>query len=73
MSSIQSFEIDGVKFGSGELSFLLGPCVVESLEHAREMLARAAAALRMQGSFVMHVANADRWRAIVGPADMIKG
>ena len=37
MSSIQSFEIDGVKFGSGELSFLLGPCVVESLEHARKM------------------------------------
>ena len=34
MSSIQSFEINGVKFGSGDLSFLLGPCVVESLEHA---------------------------------------
>jgi len=37
MNSIQSFEIDGVRFGSGELSFLLGPCVVESLEHARKM------------------------------------
>ena len=37
MNSIQGFEIDGVKFGSGELSFLLGPCVVESLEHARKM------------------------------------
>jgi len=37
MNSIQSFETDGVRFGSGELSFLLGPCVVESLEHARKM------------------------------------
>src|SRR5678816_4577278 len=37
MSGVQSFEIDGVRFGSGELSFLLGPCVVESLEHARKM------------------------------------
>ena len=37
MSGIQSFEIDGVRFGSGELAFLLGPCVVESLEHAQKM------------------------------------
>ena len=37
MSSVQSFEIDGVRFGSGDLSFLLGPCVVESLEHAKFM------------------------------------
>jgi 2-dehydro-3-deoxyphosphooctonate aldolase (KDO 8-P synthase) len=37
MSSVQSFEIDGVKFGSGDLSFLLGPCVVESLDHATFM------------------------------------
>ena len=37
MSSIQSFEIEEVRFGSGDLSFLLGPCVVESLEHAKFM------------------------------------
>jgi 2-dehydro-3-deoxyphosphooctonate aldolase (KDO 8-P synthase) len=30
----QSFEAAGVKFGSGNLSFLLGPCVVESIDHA---------------------------------------
>jgi len=29
-----SFQIDDVKFGTGELSFLLGPCVVESAQHA---------------------------------------
>lgn len=34
---MQSFNIQGVPFGTGELSFLLGPCVVESLEHAMFM------------------------------------
>lgn len=33
----QSFEVEGVRFGSGELSFILGPCVVESFEHAMFM------------------------------------
>ena len=31
---MQSFEVGNVKFGSGELSFILGPCVVESAQHA---------------------------------------
>ena len=34
---MQSFEVEGVKFGGGELSFLLGPCVVESVDHAMMM------------------------------------
>ncbi len=34
---MRSFDVRGVPFGSGELSFLLGPCVVESLDHARRM------------------------------------
>lgn len=34
---MQSFEVEGVGFGSGDLSFLLGPCVVESYEHAAKM------------------------------------
>lgn len=37
MSGTKAFEIGGVKFGSGQLSLLLGPCVVESLEHATKM------------------------------------
>lgn len=37
MSTIKSFEVNNVEFGSGSLSFLLGPCVVESLEHATYM------------------------------------
>lgn len=31
---MQSFQVDNVTFGDGNLSFILGPCVVESLEHA---------------------------------------
>lgn len=34
---MQQFKVGNVKFGGGELSFILGPCVVESLEHARLM------------------------------------
>ncbi len=34
---MQSFHIGKVGFGNGELAFLLGPCVVESFEHAIKM------------------------------------
>ena len=34
---MQRFNIDNVTFGGGELAFILGPCVVESIEHARMM------------------------------------
>jgi 2-dehydro-3-deoxyphosphooctonate aldolase (KDO 8-P synthase) len=34
---MRSFEVNGVAFGQGNLSFLLGPCVVESYEHASKM------------------------------------
>lgn len=34
---ITSFSVGGVSFGNGELSFLLGPCVVESYDHASFM------------------------------------
>jgi len=37
---MQAFDIGHVSFGRGELSFLLGPCVVESVEHAM-MMARS--------------------------------
>lgn len=38
--SLTSFSIGDVPFGNGELSFILGPCVVESYEHA-SMMARS--------------------------------
>src|SRR5436189_5666801 len=31
---MQAFEIGNVRFGAGDLSFLLGPCVIESIDHA---------------------------------------
>jgi len=34
------FDVNDVRFGGGDLSFILGPCVVESYEHA-SMMARA--------------------------------
>ena len=34
---MRSFQVDNVEFGNGDLSFLLGPCVVESYEHALKM------------------------------------
>jgi 2-dehydro-3-deoxyphosphooctonate aldolase (KDO 8-P synthase) len=34
---MKSFNIENVAFGDGNLSFILGPCVVESLDHAITM------------------------------------
>src|SRR5678816_2322551 len=31
---MQSFEVGSVEFGNGDLAFILGPCVVESSQHA---------------------------------------
>lgn len=37
MAQVRPFEVEGISFGKGDLSFLLGPCVVESYEHASKM------------------------------------
>ena len=37
MSNIDHFSVGSVSFGAGDLSFLLGPCVVESYDHAAKM------------------------------------
>ena len=34
MSEMRPFSVDSVTFGTGNLSFILGPCVVESAKHA---------------------------------------
>ena len=31
---MKSFQVENVTFGDGNLSFILGPCVVESSQHA---------------------------------------
>lgn len=37
MTATNSFRVHSTQFGAGDLSFLLGPCVVESFEHASFM------------------------------------
>lgn len=37
MSDVKAFAIESVPFGGGDLSFILGPCVVESVTHAMFM------------------------------------
>ena len=37
MKEIRSFSVENVRFGDGQLSFILGPCVVESAQHALYM------------------------------------
>ena len=37
MSDMHQFDVGGVSFGGGQLSFILGPCVVESPQHALYM------------------------------------
>ena len=34
LNKMNSFEVENVTFGDGRLSFILGPCVVESAQHA---------------------------------------
>ena len=34
MSEIKPFNVENVTFGDGRLTFILGPCVVESEQHA---------------------------------------
>lgn len=37
MEDLKSFNVGDISFGDGNLSFILGPCVVETLDHARFM------------------------------------
>ena len=60
MSSVQSFEVNGVKFGSGGLSFLLGPCVVESLDHAMYMAREIANICKRVGVDVVYKSSFDK-------------
>ena len=58
--TIQRFEIEGVKFGSGSLSFLLGPCVVESLDHAMSWRKRSMIFVRHVGVDFVYKSSFDK-------------
>lgn len=58
MSEMQAFKVGDVPFGDGGLSFILGPCVVESEEHAlfmataiRDACARVGVPFAYKSSF----------------------
>ena len=58
MEEVYKFDVNGVKFGHGELAFILGPCVVESLDHAlfmarsiKEICERCGVAFVYKSSF----------------------
>ena len=57
---MQSFSIGNVRFGKGELSFLLGPCVVESSKHAIFMAREIRAICDGVGAGVVYKSSFDK-------------
>jgi 2-dehydro-3-deoxyphosphooctonate aldolase (KDO 8-P synthase) len=57
---MKSFQIKNVSFGNGDLSFLLGPCVVESLEHARFMAREIKAVCERVGVGFVYKSSFDK-------------
>ncbi len=54
------FDVDGVRFGSGALTFLLGPCVVESYEHASLMATSIGEICRRVGVEFVYKSSFDK-------------
>lgn len=57
---IKSFEIGNVEFGSGNLSFILGPCVVESHQHALFMAQEIRDICKMVGVGFVYKSSFDK-------------
>ncbi|HVF30060.1 MAG TPA: 3-deoxy-8-phosphooctulonate synthase [Pyrinomonadaceae bacterium] len=57
---MQSFQVDTVQFGSGGLSFILGPCVVESSRHALFMAQEIADISKHVGVGVVYKSSFDK-------------
>lgn len=60
MSAVHNFEVNGIEFGSGNLTFLLGPCVVESLEHATFMAREITGICKRVGVDVVYKSSFDK-------------
>ncbi|MCC6328443.1 MAG: 3-deoxy-8-phosphooctulonate synthase [Acidobacteria bacterium] len=58
--SVRAFQIDNVSFGRGELSFLLGPCVVESYDHASFMAREIKAICERAGVGFVYKSSFDK-------------
>jgi 2-dehydro-3-deoxyphosphooctonate aldolase (KDO 8-P synthase) len=57
---MQSFEVGNVSFGEGKLSFLLGPCVVESAQHALFMAGEITAICKRVGVDFVYKSSFDK-------------
>ena len=57
---MQSFKVGNVNFGKGSLSFLLGPCVVESSKHALFMARKVKAICDGVGVGVVYKSSFDK-------------
>lgn len=57
---MQSFDVGNVSFGKGELTFILGPCVVESAQHAMFMAQEISAICKTVGVGVVYKSSFDK-------------
>ena len=57
---MESFEVGGVRFGDGSLTFILGPCVVESEEHALMMATEISQAAANSGVRFVYKSSFDK-------------
>lgn len=60
MSDIKQFDAGGVTFGDGELSFILGPCVVENEDHAMMMAGEIKAVCEKVGVRFVYKSSFDK-------------
>src|SRR5215207_1017177 len=60
MSIPNSFEVENVTFGSGDLSFILGPCVVESAKHSLFMAQEITDICKKVGVGVVYKSSFDK-------------
>ena len=57
---VRAFEVQNVEFGRGELSFILGPCVVESAQHALFMAQEISDICKHVGVGVVYKSSFDK-------------
>jgi len=60
MTEIKSFKVGDVTFGDGRLAFILGPCVVESKDHAMYMAQEITDICRKVGVDVVYKSSFDK-------------
>lgn len=57
---MKTFEVDGVRFGGGELAIIAGPCVIESEQHAMMMAGAIKSTAEKNGLKVVYKSSFDK-------------